>query len=309
MGLPLAIVAVLALLCSTIGGATQGSPGIDAQTAATAGTADDSRVTLVGAGDIANCDLAGGSGARATAAVLDRIPGTIFTVGDHAYPAGAAAQFQDCYGPSWGRHRARTRPAPGNHDYLTANGKAYFDYFGDNAGPDRRGYYSYALGSWHVVSLNSSIPADRHSPQIEWLRSDLEEHPGQCTLAYWHVPIFSSGPHGEEREAAHMRDAWQILYEAGADVVVNGHDHDYERFAPQDAKGKADPRGIREFVVGTGGGGLYEFRRIRRNSEIRNNRSYGVLVLTLGAADYSWEFVSGAGEAFHDRGTASCVNP
>ena len=266
-------------------------------------------MVLVGAGDIANCEIAGGSGARATAALLDRIAGTVFTVGDHAYPTGAAAQFQDCYDPSWGRHRARTRPAPGNHDYLTANAKAYFDYFGDNAGPDRRGYYSYTLGTWHIVSLSSSIAADRRSPQIEWLRSDLRDHPAQCTLAYWHVPVFSSGPHGTEPEAAHVREAWRALYEVGAEVVINGHDHDYERFAPQDPKGKADPNGIREFVVGTGGGGLYEFRRIRSNSEVRSNRSYGVLVLTLGATDYSWEFVSGAGESFHDGGMAPCINP
>jgi hypothetical protein len=309
--LPLTVfAAALTFVWSPNGSASHRSSRTNGLTTSKAGAQDDRRVVLVGAGDIANCEIDGGSGARATAAVLDRIAGTVFTVGDHAYPAGAAAQFQDCYDPSWGRHRARTRPAPGNHDYLTANAKAYFDYFGDNAGPDRRGYYSYTLGTWHIVSLNSSIAADRHSPQIEWLRSDLKDHPAQCTLAYWHLPIFSSGPHGSEAQtAAHMREAWRALYEFGADVVINGHDHDYERFAPQDPKGKADPNGIREFVVGTGGGGLYEFRRIRSNSEVRSNRSYGVLVLTLGATDYSWEFVSGAGELFHDGGTARCTTP
>ena len=276
----------------------------------TARAQEDRRVILAGAGDIASCELDNASGARATASVLDRIPGTVFTVGDHAYPTGTETQFQRCYDPSWGRHKARTRPAPGNHDYLAEHAKPYFDYFGDNAGPDRRGYYSYTLGTWHIVSLNSSIAADRKSPQMEWLRSDLEDHPARCTLAYWHLPVFSSGPHGSEPQTAgHMREAWKALYEAGADVVLNGHDHDYERFAPQDPKGKADPNGIREFVVGTGGGGLYEFRRKLSNSEVRNNRSYGVLVLTLGETDYSWEFVSAAGEPFRDAGTASCTGP
>ena len=173
-----------------------------------------------------------------------RIPGTVFTVGDHAYPSGTAKEFRDCYDASWGRHKARTRPAPGNHDYITAKAKAYYDYFGDSAGPDRRGYYSYTLGAWHVVSLNSFIAADRGSPQIEWLRKDLKDNRATCTLAYWHIPVFSSGPHGSDvRTSAHMLEAWRVLYEFGADVVINGHDHDYERFAPQDPKGKADPAG------------------------------------------------------------------
>jgi hypothetical protein len=266
-------------------------------------------VVLVGAGDIANCEISGGSGAIATARVLDQIPGTVFTLGDHAYPSGTATQFHDCYEPSWGRHKGRTRPAPGNHDYLTSNAKPYFDYFGDNAGPERGGYYSYSLGAWHIVSLNSFIPAGRHSPQIEWLRKDLADNRTACTLAYWHIPVFSSGPHGVEvQNSMHMLEAWRVLYEFGADVVINGHDHDYERFAPQNPKGKADPeKGIREFVVGTGGAGLYEFRTILRNSEARASRSYGVLKLTLGTADYSWEFVAGAGEPFHDAGRSVCV--
>lgn len=311
MFLPFTVLAAgLTLGWSPIGSVSHRSSGTDGQTPSTAGAQDDGRVILVGAGDIANCEINGGSGARATAAVLDRIAGTVFTVGDHAYPTGAAAQFRDCYDPSWGRHKARTRPAPGNHDYLADKGKAYFDYFGDNAGPDRRGYYSYTLGTWHIVSLNSSIAADRRSPQIEWLRSDLKDHPAQCTLAYWHLPVFSSGPHGNEPQTtAHMQEAWRALYEAGAEVVINGHDHHYERFAPQNPKGKADPNGIREFVVGTGGAGQYELRRIRSNSEVRNNGSYGVLKLTLGATDYSWEFVSAAGEPFSDGGTARCSNP
>jgi 3',5'-cyclic AMP phosphodiesterase CpdA len=270
---------------------------------------DQEPVVLVGAGDIANCGIAGGAGAAATARLLDRIPGTVFTVGDHAYPSGTAKQFQDCYEPSWGRHKARTRPSPGNHDYLTAHGKAYFDYFGSSAGPERRGYYSYSLGAWHIIALNSVIDVDRRSPQLEWLRKDLSENRTACTLAYWHSPMFSSGPHGSEiRITSRMLEIWRVLYEFGADVVINGHDHVYERFAPQNPKGEADPqKGIREFVVGTGGGGLYEFEPIRPNSEAHSNRSYGVLKLTLGPTDYSWEFVPGAGEQFHDSGQSQCV--
>ena len=269
---------------------------------------DGEPAVLVGAGDIANCQIANGAGAAATASLLDRIPGTVFTVGDHAYPSGTSDEFHDCYEPRWGRHKARTRPAPGNHDYLTADATPYFDYFGENAGNDRRGYYSYTLGSWHVVSLNSSISAGRRSPQIEWLRRDLEEHRSTCTLAYWHIPVFSSGPHGTQRQdTIWMREAWKVLYEFGADVVINGHDHDYERFAPQNPDGKADPKGIREFVVGTGGGGLYDFRTIKPNSEARSNRSYGVLKLALRSADYTWEFVVAAGEPFRDSGSAACV--
>ena len=287
-----------------VGGAASRMPSRSAQ-----GAQDQEPVVLVGAGDIANCDITGGSGAQATARLLDRIPGTVFTVGDHAYPSGTAKQFKECYDLSWGRHKARTRPSPGNHDYLTGNGKPYYDYFGDIAGPERRGYYSYKLGDWHIISLNSFIPADRGSDQIEWLRKDLSDNRTACTLAYWHTPAFSSGPHGSEAQTTtRVLELWRVLYEFGADVVINGHDHDYERFAPQDPKGKPDPKkGIREFVVGTGGGGLYDFRQVRPNSEARSNRSYGVLKLTLGATDYTWQFVPGAGEPFQDTGTSPCV--
>jgi hypothetical protein len=307
LGVGCALAVVYALSGAAFGSPTRNSTEAPGQSPEVTQTSEP--VVLVGAGDIANCEISGGLGAIATARVLDQIPGTVFTVGDHAYPSGTAAQFHDCYEPSWGRHKGRTRPAPGNHEYLTSDAKPYFDYFGENAGPERRGYYSYSLGAWHIVSLNSYIPAGGHSPQIEWLRKDLADNRTACTLAYWHIPVFSSGPHGVEvQNSTHMLEAWRVLYEFGADVVINGHDHDYERFAPQNPKGKADPeKGIREFVVGTGGGGLYEFRTILRNSEARANRSYGVLKLTLGTADYSWEFVAGAGEPFHDAGTSACV--
>jgi hypothetical protein len=264
-------------------------------------SAADSGVTFVGAGDIANCkNLAP---ARATARLLDRIDGTIFTLGDHAYPHGDAQEFRDCYGPTWGRHKARTRPTIGNHDTITSHGRPYFDYFQDDAGPERRGYYSFELGAWHIVSLNSGTSMKPESPQLKWLREDLAIHTTECSLAYWHVPRFSSGPDHDQSES----DLWRVLYEAGVDVVLNGHEHAYERFAPQDDQGRPDPaRGIREFIVGTGGGEPAKLNQAAPNSEIRSDHLLGVLKLTLGAHDYAWEFVSVAGQPFADTGSARC---
>ncbi len=256
---------------------------------------------LAGAGDIASC---ASRGDEITANLLDGIEGTVFTLGDNAYEKGTAAEFRDCYAPAWGRHRARTRPAPGNHDYSTAGADGYFDYFGSRAGTSRRGYYGYDLGAWHVISLNSGVAAGATSAQATWLRNDLAANPSRCTLAYWHHPLFSSGEHGSMSK---MKAIWQILDAAGADVVVSGHDHDYERFAPQDANGTARTNGIREFVVGTGGESLRPFDQIRRNSVARNSRTYGVLKLTLQATSYAWKFVPEPGENFSDAGSAACV--
>jgi len=262
----------------------------------------DESVVLVGAGDIANCELLGG--ARATAALLDKIEGTIFTLGDHAYPRGTAQQFKDCFEPTWGRHKARIRPTLGNHDLLTLRGRPYFEYFGDNAGPSGRGYYSYDLGAWHVISLNGTESVDARSPQAAWLREDLASHPTDCVLAYWHLPLFSSGPHGGTDE---MSEMWRILHEAGADVVVNSHDHLYERFAPLNAKGQPDPeRGIRVFLVGTGGAGVYKLNKPAPHSEVLDNSTYGVLKFTLSKGHYAWEFIPMAGQMFTDSGSGVC---
>ena len=266
-------------------------------------TADEAGVVFVGAGDIANCEVAGGGGARATAALLDSIEGTVFTTGDHAYQTGSAKDFKNCYDPTWGRHKARTRPTVGNHDLITEKGKPYFDYFGENAGPPGRGFYSYELGTWHIIALNSAIPARKGSEQLKWLTEDLSAHKTQCTLAYWHIARFSSGAHGSDPL---MADVWKVLYDAGADVVLSSHDHDYERFAPQDDRGKADPNGIRSFVVGTGGGGVYEFKGKAANSEVRDNTTYGVLKLTLKPGKYDWQFIPMAGKTFRDSGTGTC---
>jgi hypothetical protein len=257
---------------------------------------------LVGAGDIAYC---GSDGAAQTARLLDQIDGTVVTLGDNAYAAGTAEQFRDCYDPTWGRHKARTRPSPGNHDYGTPGAAGYFAYFGENAGPDGRGYYSYDLGAWHIISLNSEIGAGPESEQALWLAADLAAHPATCTLAYWHKPLFSSGSvHGND---PHMQPIWDLLARAGADVVLTGHDHIYERFAPQNSSGAADPQGIRQFVVGTGGASLYGIGSVKANSEVRGTDAYGVLKLQLHAAGYDWEFVPVEGANFNDSGSAACV--
>ncbi|MCL5997548.1 MAG: metallophosphoesterase [Chloroflexi bacterium] len=260
---------------------------------------------LVGAGDIAGCASAGD---EATAALLDTITGTVFTLGDNAYPSGTAQQFADCYGSSWGRHKARTRPATGNHDYVTAGAAAYFDYFGVAAGEPGKGYYSYNLGAWHIVVLNSNCWAvggcETNSAQYRWLVADLAANPVTCTLAYWHHPRFSSGPHGNSTAVLPF---WQALYAAGADVVLNGHDHDYERFAPQTPDALADPvLGMRQFVVGSGGYSHYATGQPVANSEVRNSNTYGVLKLTLHPASYDWLFVPEAGKTFSDSGSAVC---
>ena len=217
-------------------------------------------MTLVGAGDIAAC----GAGAAArTADLVARIAGTVFTAGDNAYERGTSSEYADCYGPTWGRFKARTRPAPGNHEYLANGAAGYFDYFGAVAGERGKGYYSYEVGAWHVVVLNSECAfvggCGITSPQVRWLDVDLAQARSTCSLAIFHHPRFSSG-------AEHGSDAtydafWRVLYAHGVELVINGHDHEYERFAPQTPDAVRDEaRGIREFVVGTGGRSLYAVR-------------------------------------------------
>jgi acid phosphatase type 7 len=257
---------------------------------------------LVGAGDIALCgpNLAD---AEATSLLLDSIGGTVFTTGDNTQTAGTYEEFRDCYAPTWGRHKARTRPSPGNHDYQTAGGAAYYAYFGDAAGPAGRGYYSYNLGAWHIVSLNGNVSMQAGSAQANWLRADLEANRTACTLAYWHQALFSSSTNGSNPAS---RDVWQLLYDHGAEVVMNGHDHIFERFAPQDPSGhRDDARGIRQFTVGTGGCYLYDVERLLPNSEVQG-RAHGVLKLTLRADSYDWQFIPVAGSSFADSGTGTC---
>jgi hypothetical protein len=262
---------------------------------------------LVGAGDIADCSEL--SGAQATANLIDMVAGTVFTAGDNAYEEGTAQQFRECYGPTWGRFKERTRPSPGNHEFHSSSAAPYFDYFGANAGDPKTGYYSYDLGAWHVIVLNSECVevggCQAGSAEEKWLRADLSTHPAACTISYWHKPLFSSGAkHGNDPE---IKPFWKDLYQSKATLVVNGHDHDYERFAPQDPDGRADSgRGIREFVVGTGGKSHRPFATPLATSEVRNADTYGVLKLTLHPHGYDWEFLPEAGKSFRDSGTGSC---
>lgn len=284
-------------------------PGIYAQdrsSSARGSSVPEQTAILVGAGDIADCK--GLSGAEATAKLLDKIPGTVMAVGDLAYPDGTKQNFT-CYDKTWGRAKSRTRPAAGNHEFHAAHATPYFDYFGAAAGNPKTGYYSYDLGSWHIIVLNSECKdvggCEAGSAQGKWLRADLASHPVACTLAYWHRPLFSSGSaHGNDFT---VKALWDALYEANADVVISGHDHDYERFAPQNPDGALDAaRGIREFVVGTGGKSHRLFGTLKPNSEVRNATAFGVLKLTLKPKGYDWKFISEAGKTFTDSGSGVC---
>jgi 3',5'-cyclic AMP phosphodiesterase CpdA len=266
-----------------------------------------SDAVIVGAGDIAGCNSPGD---EETAQLLDHIEGTVFTAGDNVYPSGTADEFKNCYGPSWGQFKKRTRPALGNHEYATRGAVPYFEYFGWNAGPGRGGYYSYNLGAWHVIVLNSNIDARIESFQGKWLRDDLKANPAVCTLAYWHHPLFSS--YEEKDRPRDIQAMWRMLYESGVDVVINGHVHAYERFAPQNPDGEKDlEHGIRELIVGTGGASLANKRPISMNpnSEVWDNSTWGVLKLTLHPTSYDWEFLPVKGGTFHDSGSGQCVAP
>jgi acid phosphatase type 7 len=248
-------------------------------------------------------------------------PDVVLPLGDTQYENGAYDDYFNGtpgrpgtgYDPTWGRLKSVTRPVVGNHEYNTSGAAGYFDYFngiGNFSGPagDRdKGYYSFDVGNWHVIALNSNCASiglcTPGSPQYQWLSADLAAHQNSCTLAYWHAPLFSSGG----RAATNTAHFWQLLHEHGADVILNGHDHIYERFAPQSPTGVFDPtQGIRQFTVGTGGKNLTDFAAIEPNSEVRDNTSFGVLKLTLRPKSYDWEFVPITGQTFRDSGSDSC---
>ena len=273
---------------------------------------------IAAAGDIA-CDPSDGnfnggngtSGSCRQKAVSDLFVGknfsAVLTLGDTQYEDGSLTKFQQSFDPSWGRAKNIIRPAVGNHEYLTAGASGYYSYFGAAAGDKTKGYYSYDIGAWHIIALNSNCSqvggCGAGSPQEQWLKSDLAAHPTMCTLAYWHHPRFSSGQHGSNTSY----DAfWKDLYAAGTEIVLNGHDHDYERFAPQNPSGAADPNGIQQFVVGTGGKNHYAFNATQPNSVVRNPDTYGILKLTLHATSYDWQFVPEPGKTFTDSGTVNC---
>jgi hypothetical protein len=260
--------------------------------------------TLVGAGDIASCTS---NGDESTADLLDDIEGTVFAAGDLAYQNGTETEFNSCYEPSWGRHRDRTLPVPGNHEYHTPDAEGYFEYFGLAAGDPQRGYYATTIGGWRVYFLNSECSWIRGcgpgSPQEQWLRADLAANLTPCSLAIMHRPRFTSGEHGNDPSVAGL---WQALYDARVEAVVSAHDHSYERFAPQTPTGMASSRGIRQFVVGTGGAGLRQFGVVRANSEVRQSTSHGLLRLTLADRSYEWSFLTSKGPAFTDEGDGTC---
>lgn len=263
---------------------------------------------LVGAGDIADCTS---TGDEATAALVAGLPdATVITTGDNVYPSGTPQDFAECYEPTWGAHRDRTRPVPGNHEYRTPGAVGYFQYFGDAAGEPGKGYYSYDLGRWHLIALNSNCSevggCGPNSPQGKWLRADLAAHRQDCTLAYWHHPRFSSGKRGDVKA---VRPLWQALYTSGADVVLNGHDHLYESFEPQDPDGIADELGVRQFTIGTGGAESDVFGTVRPNSRVRDADTPGVFMMTLHPTGYDWKFLPAKDDGFTDSGSAECVVP
>jgi hypothetical protein len=290
--------------------AASASPASLASSAsATATTPDATAVAaavLVGAGDIADCSS---DRDEATADLLEGIAGTVFTLGDNAYENGTPGEFSSCYDPSWGRPsiRERTRPAAGNHDYNTTGAAGYFGYFGAAAGDPSDGWYAYDLGAWRIYVLNSNCEfiggCAAGSSQERWLQADLARNPRACVAAMWHHPRFSSGRHGNDPLT---EDLWKALDDAGAELVLVGHDHDYERFAPQTPQGAASLEGIVEIVVGTGGREPYAFERIRDNSLVRTTGTFGVLRLELSPDAYAFEFVSVAGQSFTDSGSGAC---
>jgi hypothetical protein len=262
----------------------------------------DALIRLTGAGDIARCDY---DGDQKVATLLDGISGTLFTAGDNAYTTGTLTEFQTCYEPSWGRHKARTRPSPGNHEYYSG-AVGYFDYFGEAAGPRGRGYYSYRLGEWLILSLNSEVDVSENSAQVAWVKQEIAANPTKCALAYMHKPLMSSGPHGDN---PHLKPLYRALYDGGVDVVVAGHDHDYERFLKVDGDGNRDERhGIRLFVVGTGGSPLYNLENQHPHSTKWQNHAHGVMRFTLYADKYYFKFMPVEGATYKDQGYRVCTN-
>jgi acid phosphatase type 7 len=239
--------------------------------------------------------------------ILGMNPDAVLALGDNQYEEGTFDQFMNSYDLSWGRLKPITRPAVGNHEYLTANAAGHFQYFGSAAGDPAKGYYSFNLGNWHIIALNSNCSkvggCGVGSPQETWLKADLIANPTACTLAYWHHPRFSSGAIGGNTAYTAF---WNALQNAGAEIVLVGHDHNYERFAPQNSSGAADPNGLREFVVGTGGKNFTSIATVQPNSEVRKDGVYGILKLELHPTSYTWEFVSESGYSFTDSGTQNC---
>jgi hypothetical protein len=266
---------------------------------------------ILAAGDIADCRRLSAELTKSekTAELIETelardSKALVITLGDNTYPSGKPSEFEDCYDKTWGRFKQRTLPSPGNHDYGVPLAHGYYNYFDELAGPLRRGYYKKLLGNWLILSLNSNIHGPEMQEQMTWLQKELQENKSPCTLAFWHHPVFSSGGHGNN---AVMEEAWKLLSQAKADIVLASHDHNYERFSALDANGyRDDKNGIRSFVVGTGGAKLTPMFFPKFTTEIRDNDTHGVLKLLLYANSYEWEFIPIAGQSFKDHGQANC---
>ena len=287
-------------------------PGATSTAAPAVGPEPEGSVVVAAAGDIA-CSpgqpVADGlCRMEATAAVVEGVrPAVVLTLGDNQYEDGGLAAYEQSYDASWGRFKALTHPTAGNHEFAGGQAPGYFGYFGTAAGPPGQGWYSFDAGGWHLVALNSNCAAvggcGPGSPQHEWLRADLAASPARCTLAYWHHPRYSSGFHGDDISVGPL---WELLDGRGAELVLSGHDHHYERFAPLAPDGSTDPDGIRQFVVGTGGRSLYPTLGAHEGSQVRRSTSFGVLVLTLSPGAYTWRFAATAGDDFADAGQGDC---
>jgi hypothetical protein len=268
-------------------------------------------LTVYAAGDIADCrkkpaaeTMAARTAELIQAGLEKDSKALVITLGDNTYPVGKPEEFSNCYDATWGQFKARTLPAPGNHDYGMPQALGYYNYFDDLAGPDRRGYYRKIVGNWQLISLNSNLDGQAMQEQLNWLKSELDLKKTTCTLAYWHHPVYASGGHGNNDV---MQPAWKLLAVAKADLVLTAHDHDYERLVPLDANGEHDEQaGIRSFVVGTGGVALTAMFFPKAISAIRNNTTHGVLKLSLHAKSYDWEFLPVAGQSFSDKGHGKC---
>ena len=263
-----------------------------------------STTVLIGGGNIATCS---GNDDEKTAGILDTVPGTIFTTGNAAYPNGTDAAYSSCFNPSttWGRHKARILPAPGDQDYKTANATGYYNYFGAAAGDPTKGYYSYDIGTWHLIALNSNcgyVACKAGSAQETWLANDLATHPNRCTLAYFHHPLFSAGPTTHSA----VKPFWNDLYAAHADVVLNGHKHNYERLTKLNPSGAPVADGIRKIIAGTGGENHSISATLYPGTKASDGGHFGILEMTLHPAGYDWQFVSDTGSVI-DGGSDACV--
>lgn len=321
-----AAVAALSLLVACggngAGGSGAGREGAGPATAVTAAASTtttsaapavpDDSVVVAAAGDIActpgQAPSDAGCRMAETAALVEAArPAAVLTLGDNQYETGTLAAFRDSYDRSWGRFKAITHPSPGNHEFAGGSARGYFTYFGAAAGPPGRGWYSFDVGAWHMVSLNSNCAAaggcGPGSPQYAWLEADLVASGARCTLAYWHHPRFSSGYHGDDPSVGPL---WELLDRASAELVLSGHDHHYERFAATAPDGTPKADGIRQFVVGTGGRSLYPTFVPHRGSELRRSVTFGILVLTLSSDGYRWRFDHVPGDTFTDAGEGRC---